>query len=328
MNRPLLALKILIGFGFLVSCKSTPQTEALTKKRILLDTDANNELDDQHAIAYLLFSPDHFEVAGITVNATYSGGAIENHVAEAERIVKLCGKEGEVRVVSGASQDYEEILPNISEPSFDGKEAVDFIISEALKDTSMPLYLVPIGTLTNVALAVAKAPEIIPHIKVMWLGSNWPNAGEYNLENDTTAINPLMNTPGLDLQICTVRYTQATGTAAVTASVAEIRETMKGLGPKVPAVEGRHGGDFTCFGDYSINLFENIGDEKRALFDVCALALLKKESWGRPVLVPAPELVGTGWRNRPQNSRRILFWENFDKDSILGDFYEVMQHAK
>ena len=38
------------------------------KTRVLLDTDANNEIDDQHAIAYLLLSGDAFVVEGITVN--------------------------------------------------------------------------------------------------------------------------------------------------------------------------------------------------------------------------------------------------------------------
>ena len=33
---------------------------AQKKVRILLDTDANNEIDDQHAIAYLLLSGDSF----------------------------------------------------------------------------------------------------------------------------------------------------------------------------------------------------------------------------------------------------------------------------
>ncbi|MEM9718758.1 MAG: nucleoside hydrolase [Bacteroidota bacterium] len=328
MNKPLFFLIALAALGSLWSCGPALEGEAISKKQILLDTDANNELDDQHAIAYMLFSPAHFDVVGITVNATHNGGGIEEHMAEAERVVELCGKKGQIPIIPGASLDYEEILPSLTQSNFDGEEAVNFIIEEALKDTTEPLYLVPIGTLTNVALAIAKAPEIIPYVKIMWLGSNWPNAGEYNLENDTTSVNPLLNTPGLDLQICTVRYGEPSGTAAVTASVSEIRETMKGLGPQVPEVPGRHGGSFTCFGDYSIDLFVNIGDDKRALFDVCALAVLKNESWGRPVLVPAPELQGTGWKNRSQNARRVVFWENFSKDAILEDFYRVMQNAK
>ena len=37
------------------------------KIRLLIDSDANNETDDQHAIAYALLIRDTFEVEGITV---------------------------------------------------------------------------------------------------------------------------------------------------------------------------------------------------------------------------------------------------------------------
>ncbi len=320
---------------FLISCSSSDQ-QAQEKTDIskdlipiILDTDANNELDDQHAMAYALFNDETFDVMGITVNATFNGGKIENHVAEAERIVSLCGKYGEgIPVIPGASKDYAEIVPQLDSTGYDGQAAVDFIIEQVRADTTRIVTLVPIGTLTNVALALEKAPDIIPFVKVMWLGSNWPNAGEYNLDNDTTSVNPLLDMEGLDFQICTVRYGEPSGTAAVTASVEEIRQTMASLGPEVAPVEGRDGGIFTAFGDYSIDLFEEIGNEKRALFDVCALALLKNDSWAEPVEVPAPELVGNGWRKRPSNTRKVVFWENFDKEAILKDFYETIRNAK
>ena len=38
----------------LVSCSPQEQQDSPERIRVLLDTDANNELDDQHAIAYML----------------------------------------------------------------------------------------------------------------------------------------------------------------------------------------------------------------------------------------------------------------------------------
>jgi purine nucleosidase len=92
------------------------------KVRVLLDTDANNELDDQHAIAYLLFNGDRFQVEGITVNRTPNGGGIDEQVEEAVRIVKLSGLYGETPVLAGADGSYEEIVPLLGEPVFDGSE--------------------------------------------------------------------------------------------------------------------------------------------------------------------------------------------------------------
>lgn len=299
------------------------------KMRVILDTDANNELDDQHAIAYLLFNRDFFEVEGITVNATRSGGGIESHLAEANRVIDLCGATGEFPVIAGAEGSFEEILPTLGEdvPAYDGQAAVAFIISRARAASQRPLILVPIGKLTNIALALQQAPDIANKIRVVWLGSNWPDAGEYNLDNDTSAVNPLLGHPGLDFEIVTVRYGAPSGTAAVTASVEEIRGRMAGLGPEVTPVAGRHGGTFTRFGDYSIDLFTNIGDEVRALFDVCALAILKNPEWAEARTVPAPLLVGNGWQERPENTRTVIFWENFDKAGIMADFYASMEAA-
>ena len=89
-----------------VSMESTIGSE---KVRIILDTDANNELDDQHAIAYLLFNGDRFEVEGITVNQTSGGGDIDKHVEEAERVVTLCSLASAVKVIPGASGKYERL---------------------------------------------------------------------------------------------------------------------------------------------------------------------------------------------------------------------------
>lgn len=296
--------------------------------RVILDTDANNELDDQHAIAYMLFNRSYFDIKGITVNATFNGGAMDQHMEEAQRVVALCGFEGSIPIIPGASQDFKEIVGDLSKDNFDGKEAVDFIIEQALKEQGGKLIIVPIGTLTNVALALEKDPSIASRIRVIWLGSNWPEPGEYNLVNDTTAINSVIDNRQLELEICTVRYGEPSGTAAVMVSVDEIRERMSGLGPQMETpVTGRHGGSFSNFGDYSIELFEKIGDEYRSLFDVCALAILKDPRWAQPSKVPAPKLMGDSWIARPGNSHHIIFWEHFDKEAILADFYSSMRKA-
>lgn len=294
---------------------------------ILLDTDANNELDDQHAIAYMLFNSDLFKVVGITVNKTSGGGDISNHMAEAQRVVDLCGYGEEITILPGASKNYKEILPDLNNEHHDGHEAVDFIIRSAHEAEGRKLVVVPIGSLTNVALALEKDSSIAPLIRVVWLGSNWPEPGEYNLINDTTAINSVIDNRQLEFEICTVRYSDSSGTAAVTASVSEIREKMKGLGPQQEiGIPGRHGGVFYNFGDYSIELFEKIGDEVRALFDVCALAIIKDPRWANPIKVPSPRLEGESWVDRPHNSHHIIFWENFDKEAILNDFYRSMEN--
>ena len=91
--------------------------------------------------------------------------------------------------------------------------------------------------------------------------------------------------------------------------------------------DGRHGGTFHTFGDYSVNLFEHIdyhgNPPARALFDMAAVAIVKDPTWARPSEIPCPDLVNNQWEERPDNPRKIVVWEYFDKEKILADFFGV-----
>jgi len=292
---------------------------------ILFDTDANNELDDQHALAYLLFNEEVFHTVGITVNATRHGGDIDEQLEEALRVIKLCDWGGKVALKAGANGSFADILPHLGEADYDGKEAVDFIIAESLKPRDQKLLLLPVGKLTNMALALVKEPAIAEKVKILWLGANYPAPGEYNLDNDTAALNYILNhTVPFDMAL--VRYGEPSGTAAVMASQSEINERMPGKGPRVEeAVVGRHGGSFHTIGDYSVDLFAHIDyyDEgkHRSLFDMAAVAIVKNPEWAKRREIPAPLYVHDAWQERPGNPRTIGLWEHFDRDLIMQDFY-------
>ena len=300
-----------------------------SKIDVILDTDANNELDDQHAIAYLLFNGDYFNVEGITINRTYNGGDVFEHTKEALRIVKLCSLENKIPVIVGADQDFIDIKDKMNDKDYDGKKAVDFIIENSKLKRSSKLVLLPVGKLTNIALALYKDPSIIPNIKIVWLGSNYPEQGEYNQVNDPEALKYILKLDA-EFEIAIVRYGKPTGTDAVIASTEEIANKMPGLGPKISnPIIGRYGGEFYTFGDYSVNLFENYegGIHKtRPLFDMAAVAIVKNSSWAKKNVISAPELNDGLWTDNPKNSRKIVIWENFDKSEIMNDFYKSMEN--
>lgn len=253
------------------------QSQSHEKIRLIFDTDADNELDDQHALAYLLFNGDVFDVEGITVNRTYNGGGIEKHVQEAKRVVKLCASEWMVDVYKGADGSFEEIRPYVHNEVFDGSKAVNFIVERAKAPLDNKLVLLPIGKLTNIALALDKDPSIKPNIWIVWLGSNYPEPDEYNQDNDTAALNYILNT-GVPFEIALVRYGKPSGTAAVRATPQDINQKMPGTGPEIEEpVDGRHGGRFMIFGGYAVSLFEHAemyGDPPaRSLFDMPAVAI-------------------------------------------------------
>jgi purine nucleosidase len=327
MIRPLAVLAL--AATALLSATSAGAQASKPLTPVLLDTDANNELDDQHAIAYMLFSGDAFDVEGISVNRTRGGGDVEMQAKEAERVVQLAGLSRVFPVYRGANGSFAEIAPHVGEATFDGKAAVDLILAESRKARSQKLVLVPVGKLTNIALALKKDPSLASRVRVVWLGSNYPDPGEYNQENDEGALQFVLDSTSVPFEMAVVRYGKPSGTDHVRVSRDEIHARVAGKGPRVRAyVTGRNGGRFQTFGDYSVDLFDHIQlngtPPSRALYDMAAVAIVKNPAWAHPRVIPAPQLVDSKWVERPENSRTITVWEDFDRDAILADFFATM----
>jgi len=184
--------------------------------------------------------------------------------------------------------------------------------------------------LTNVALALKKDPSISNNIRLVWLGSNYPEPGEYNLENDIPAMNYLLKS-NIHFEMVTVRYGKPTGTDAVRVTKEEATRIMAGLGPQITEpVTGRHGGVFYNFGDYSVNLFKHIqyygNPPSRALFDMAAVAIVKNPEWASSHSISCPLMVNKQWVEQPNNTRNIIIWENFDREKVFSDFYFTLKN--
>ena len=329
MKNPLplvLFLVFMFSYGSLNSM--TTETSSTERIPVIFDTDANNELDDQHALAYLFSNQDYFDIKAITVNATRNGGDIQQHYEEAERIMKLFNVEQEIPLLSGADKSFLEIKDEVTNAVFDGHRAVDFIIAEAKKYSDKKLVVIAVGKLTNLALALKKEPGIAKHIRLVWLGANYPEPGEYNLTNDIASMNYVLETD-IEFEMVTVRYGKPSGTDAVKVTKEEIDKNMPGLGPKIDnPITGRHGGTFDNFGDYSVNLFEKIdlhgNPPSRSLFDMAAVAIVKNPGWAKATIIPCPTMIDRVWVEQPENPRKIVVWEHFDKENILKDFYKTL----
>jgi purine nucleosidase len=321
-----------IRFTFLVfilsaGCVTTRETPA-DRIPVIFDTDTNNELDDQHALAYLLFNGNVFDLVGITVNATRSGGEIANHYEEAKRVMQLCGYHSELPLYAGANHNFDSIQSEVNKNEFDGHKAVNFIIEESKNVPGQKLIVLAVGKLTNVALALKKDPSITDRIKVIWLGSNYPEPGEYNLENDTASLNYVLKS-AVEFEMVTVRYGKATGSGFVSVTQEDINKKMPGVGPEIVIpVLGRHGGEFKTFGDYSVDLFKYIdyhgNPPSRSLFDMVAVAIVKNPAWGTKKQITGPLYINSQWVDRPSTSRKISVWENFEKEEILTDFFRTL----
>ncbi|MBW6537842.1 MAG: nucleoside hydrolase, partial [Mariniphaga sp.] len=188
------------------------------------------------------------------------------------------------------------------------------------------------GKLTNIALALMKEPAIAEKVRIVWLGSNYPEPGEHNQDWDIESMNYILDV-NVPFEMVTVRYGRPSGTAAVMVSKDQILHRMHGKGPEISTpVIGRHGGEFTNFGDYSVNLFEQYGmwgnPPGRALFDMAAVAVVKNPDWAETREIPAPVYLDGKWVERPNNPRKITLWEWFDIYGIMNDFFVTIDDYK
>jgi inosine-uridine nucleoside N-ribohydrolase len=162
--------------------------EPSRRVRVILNTDAKNEADDQYAIVHTILTP-LFELHGI-IPAHFADrrgpGSLQASQEEVLKLLDLMDLKGRVPVHPGAAK----MLPDEKTPV--PSEGSTLIIEEALKDDSRPLHVAFLGPLTDMASALLEKPSIAErNVVVVWIGgADWPVGGwEYNLWNDVTAAN-------------------------------------------------------------------------------------------------------------------------------------------
>jgi inosine-uridine nucleoside N-ribohydrolase len=176
-------------------------------QKIIIDTDPG--IDDAMAIFFALQSPE-LEVLGIT--AVFGNGGVANTASNAVRILETAGRD-DIPVAAGA--DTPLITANrssggMSVHGLDGlgnagdqlpqpkgrpisQQAASFIVETVMANPG-EVILVPIGPLTNIALALRLEPKIADAVKGISLmggsafaGGNKTAAAEANIYNDPHA---------------------------------------------------------------------------------------------------------------------------------------------
>ena len=174
-------------------------------RKIIIDTDPGQ--DDAAAIMLALGSPAEIDVLGITAVAGNVPLALTER--NVRIICELCGRP-DIKVFAGADRPLSRPLvtaehvhgktgldgPELAEPTMPLQpgHAVDFIIETLLSEAPGTVTLCTLGALTNIALALTKAPEIAPRVRELVMmgggffeGGNITPAAEFNIYVDPQA---------------------------------------------------------------------------------------------------------------------------------------------
>ncbi|MEG0452110.1 MAG: nucleoside hydrolase [Coprobacillus sp.] len=152
------------------------------KIRIIICSDAKNEADDQYAIVHALLTKK-FDIKGIVAVHFREEKTNQLSYDEIVRLAKLTKTYGNYPIVLGANQKL------MNKDTYEVSDGARLIVNEALKEDKRPLYVLHIGALTDMAIALLEHPEISSHLTSIWVGGGrYPNGSEEcNLKNDLLA---------------------------------------------------------------------------------------------------------------------------------------------
>lgn len=280
-------------------------SEKSKKLKVILDTDTYNECDDQFALAYMLKSPDKFDVQAITV-APFSNKESQETIAEGTQksyseICKICkwlNFDITNKVFKGAVNYLKD--GNIN------NDAVDKIIEIALLNDKT--YIMAIGAITNVAMAILKEPKIVEKIEVVWLGGNsllLDDNKEFNFIQDVEAVKTVFESR-VKLTII-----PAKGVASnLMTSIYELEHYLKGKSK-------------LC--DYLCRIFYKDGyhkpHERRVIWDISVIAYLINEFWFESREINCPDINGdTSYEINTQN-HKITMVNYINATSVYRDLF-------
>jgi purine nucleosidase len=197
------------------------------RRRVIINTDAKNEADDQYAIVHALLSPT-LDVRGLIAahfGAERSPRSMADSRAEIDLLLGLLDRAGQVTVVNGAPTALSDEASPVDSPG------AQLIIEESKQASkSDPLFVAFLGPLTDMASAVLLDPAIVDRpVVVIWIGgmghggldpSYW--GVEFNLRNDINAANVVFDS-GIE-----VWQVPANVYSAVSVSYTELEDKIGG----------------------------------------------------------------------------------------------------
>lgn len=332
------------------------------KIRLVLDTDAKNEIDDQFAIAWALQSSDRFDVEAVyaapfshdCLKAMFTGKNLEHapgftyaedpktgmeqSFEEVCKLYDLMELSHEKRVYKGSGEYVADRGKAVE------SEAARDLVDRAMNGEGL-LYVAAFGAITNIASAIMMEPEIINRIVVVWLGGQplyFDHALEFNLMQDVAAAQVVFNS-GVPLI-----YIPCMNVASLlTVTEDEVRHKLMGntaigdyLGQNVLDAFANPQGAIYAAAMYRKSYLRGREDQEesylqqfqsqhvawsRIVWDIATIAFLKNPTWTPSTLAVSPVLKDDMTWGETQEARHEIRVVNYCyRDLIFGDLFACL----
>ena len=282
--------------------------------RVIVSTDAANEVDDAFMIMHALLTPQ-FDIRGI-VAAHFRDRRPQSMELSYEEVERLLDKSHiAAPLYRGAVRPMADALT--PQPS----EGADLIVREALSDDPRRLFVICGGPLTEVATALLLHPEIASHLTIVWSGGGpFPeNAREFNLENDTASVNAVYDSKANLWQVPSNVYSMVRiGMAEMALKVRPCGEigrylydTLDSFNHRMSHVKGWPRGEDWTWGDSpAVSIIMNPNQHTDSYVEI-----------------PAPRITPDLKYEQRTEGRKIRMYTSIDGRVVLEDFLAKLQLA-
>jgi len=278
-------------------------------RRVLIDSDAKNEIDDQYAIVRALIAPE-LRVEGFTAAGFHDrkSGAQRSY-DEIVRILKLAGLTNTIPVALGSS------IPMRDKRTPRPTDATKLIIERALADDPDPLYVLGLGQFTNLASALLIEPKIKNRVVYACIDGDYKHEktpawgpGIYNWKLDVPAVQAIFES---DVRYVHMPARSVSGKMYITRD--RVKKHLKDRGPLY---------------DFLVSLW-NEGEflrlKGKILWDIALVHVMIDPSHGERVTVPAPIVNNDGTtRDNPTSKRKIDVYADIDAAEIYRSFWKAI----
>jgi purine nucleosidase len=279
------------------------------KVRMVLDTDTYNEIDDQYALSYAYLSKEKVGLEAVYAapflndRSESAGDGMEKSYQEILRLLAMLGKSPEGFAFRGSDRYLEDVTRPVR-----SEAALDLVKRAMAATPADPLYVVPVGCITNIASAILIEPRIIENIVVVWLGGNsleWPHQKEFNLMQDVLAARVVLNS-GVPVVIMPCQPV----VSHFHTTIPELEYYLKGKNQ---------------LSDYLLNMtIEYSGGREawsKVIWDVTAVAWLINPSWMPTDLVHSPVLTDQVTYSTDRSRHFIRMATSVNRDAIFRDLF-------
>lgn len=294
------------------------------KKKVILDTDTYNEIDDQFALAWAVLENGK-KIDLLSVNAapffnsrsTSPKDGMEksyNEIANILSLIESSGLECAVKPTSiSRYRGSEGYLPDRKTPLV--TEASENIV-KTVSESNEIVYVVAIGAITNVASAILTKPEIVNNMVVVWLGGhawNAPHTREFNMVQDVAAAQVV-----LDSKVPFVQIPCAGVCDYLTTTVPELKAYLSGRNALcdylADIVEGYASGNTYCW--------------SKVIWDISAFAVLFSDGYAEKVVMPTPILTSDCLYAFDNARHHMILVRALRRDRIFADMFDVLSAGK